>query len=80
MNSVAKCREHEAHHLETARTTPLINVRNVALAAAAAWAKEAVWAEKANRRSDGLSAADTEIAREMQQDNDFDDDPSGDAA
>ena len=78
MNSAATCREYEARHLETARATPLINVRNIALTAAAAWAQEALWAERQEgRRSDRLSAADAEIAREMQADDDFDQDLEG---
>lgn len=36
------CRDREAHHHALARTTTLDNVRLVANAAAAAWAKEGV--------------------------------------
>ena len=38
----AFCRDREAHHHALARTTTLDNVRLVANAAAAAWAKEGV--------------------------------------
>lgn len=38
------CRDREAHHHALARTTTLDNVRLVANAAAAAWAKEGVTA------------------------------------
>lgn len=54
--SVQLCRAQEARQLTLARDSTLTNVRDVATLAAAAWAKEAVAAEKREVRKSRLDA------------------------
>jgi hypothetical protein len=65
-NSAKLCREREAHHRLAAKEASLLNVRNIALSAAAAWARQAEEAEEIETglRVD-LSAADAAIALEF---------------
>lgn len=71
--SSAVCRQQEAEHRQFAATTLLPNVRTIALAAAAAWAREAEEAETLESGSKPkLSDEDAEIAREFLLDEDTD--------
>jgi hypothetical protein len=45
------CRAQQAHHLALAASATLPNVRNIATLAAAAWAKEALDADKRDLRT-----------------------------
>jgi hypothetical protein len=70
----AVLRRQEAVHREVAATTTLPNVRTVALAAAAAWAREAEEAERLESGSGPMpSDEDAEIALEFLLDEDIDD-------
>jgi hypothetical protein len=75
LNSAAVCRRWEAHHRQAAAEARLPNVRNIALTAAAAWARQA---EEAEERESGFQAAlsdeDAAIALEFQREEDFADD------
>jgi hypothetical protein len=71
--SSAVCRQQEAEHRQVAATTLLPNVRTIALAAAAAWAREAEEAEALESGSGPiLSDEDAKIAREFLLDEDID--------
>jgi hypothetical protein len=50
------CRKQEAHHREAAAAASLDNLRVVALRAADAWAKEAVDAERREKRRELVAA------------------------
>jgi hypothetical protein len=51
------CRKQEAHHRELAAAATLDNTRAVALRAADAWGKEAVDAERREKRRETVAAA-----------------------
>lgn len=63
--SVTHCREQEALHRGKALSEPLENRRKIALAAAKAWAVEAVLAEKVASRVGALNTLDAAIALEF---------------
>lgn len=44
------CRLQEAHHRDRANSALLLNVRKISEIAAAAWAEQAIYAEKAEAR------------------------------
>lgn len=74
-NSAAMCREQEALHRQTAAETPFVNVRKIALRAAAAWELQAI--EAARMETGGgpaLSAEDAAIALEFLLDDDGEED------
>jgi len=48
--SAQMCRTQEAHQLALASAASLINIRTIALAAAAAWNKEAIHADRREER------------------------------
>jgi hypothetical protein len=48
--SLTLCRAQEAHHLALSRAATLLNVKTIADAAAAAWAKEGLAASARDRR------------------------------
>lgn len=48
--TLAMCRAQEARQLKHAADAPLTNVRNIAVLAAAAWAKEALAAQRREER------------------------------
>lgn len=48
--TLAMCRTQEARQLALAADAPLTNVKDVAILAAAAWAKEAIAAERREQR------------------------------
>jgi len=71
--SSAVCRQQETEHRQIAATTLLPNMRAIALAAAAAWAREAEEAEALESGSGPkLSDEDAKIAREFLLDKDID--------
>jgi hypothetical protein len=49
--TAATCRAQQAHQLVLASNTALPNVRNIATVAAAAWAREALAADKRDERA-----------------------------
>ena len=51
--SLAMCRAQQARQLALAASAPLMNVKTVAVLAAAAWAKEAIAAQRREERRAG---------------------------
>ncbi|ARS29404.1 hypothetical protein [Sphingomonas sp. KC8] len=79
-NSAMMCRQQEARHRQIAVNASLQNVRKVALAAAAAWGRQAEDAEEREAGSRcSLSEADAAIALEFQLEDDLDEDPGNEA-
>lgn len=63
--SAQLCRAQESRQLALATQTTLANVRDVARGAAAAWAKEAVAAEKREERKARLDATRADAAAKL---------------
>lgn len=64
--SAALCRAQEALQLDRAITAQLPNVRTIARRAAAAWAIEAISADKRERRKEKTRLASASLAGEKQ--------------
>jgi hypothetical protein len=79
LNSAAVCRHWEAHHRQAAAEARSLNLRNIALTAAAAWGRQA---EEAEAYESGipaeLSIEDAAIALEFRREEEFPDESGTD--